>query len=324
MRPETCQPAQHIRLEELEPSLELTACYDFSQDHWFHYRVASAHFLLVKSGHIEGRTPTETVHAHAGDILCFRFADHNQYGTLGRTEFYEAHVKLAPPPQERRTVWLEGVGPLPQIVKLGNAFDAMRQVFDTFNLELNQPGPAHRARVSAALWEMLALLAEAATRQNRPSKTINEWQRARMRLESEMSARLQVCDVAAELGLSVDHFIRGFKKRFGISPKQCRTQALLRHAAHRLTTEDVPIKRLAFDLGFADAYSFTRTFKQHLGILPTQLREGLSISERAPRTSMPKWSGQSGNDPRQIFKINEHVLPHGVGAELYQKFIPIM
>ncbi|HYF51066.1 MAG TPA: AraC family transcriptional regulator, partial [Planctomycetota bacterium] len=230
----------------------------------------------------------------------------------------------APPPNERCTVWLDNLGPLPTLIKLGNAFDSVRQIFDTFVLELNQPGAAHRARVTAALWELYALLADVTARQGQPRQKINDWQRARMRLEGDLSRPLQISELADELGLSVDHFIRGFKKRYGLSPKQCRTQALMRYAAHRLTTEDVPIKRLAFELGFADSYSFTRAFKQNLGILPTQLRSGLSISERAPRISMKKWEGQDTNHPRQIFKMNQHVLPYGASAEIYQQCMPII
>ncbi|HYF50230.1 MAG TPA: hypothetical protein VEJ63_12545, partial [Planctomycetota bacterium] len=90
MKTETFDPQRHIRLQDLQPTVNLSACYDFSQDHWFDYRVPSAHFLLIKTGHIEGGRPGEAEHAYAGDILCFRQADHNQYGTFGRTEFYEA------------------------------------------------------------------------------------------------------------------------------------------------------------------------------------------------------------------------------------------
>jgi AraC-like DNA-binding protein len=117
-------------------------------------------------------------------------------------------------------------------------------------------------------------------------------------------------EVAKEVGVSVDHFIRGFRSRFGASPAQYRAQEKLRHAAHCLRAGDEPIKALAADLGFADAYSFTRAFRRYFGVLPSDLREG-----RAP---MPAVAAPV----KPLLPINQHVLPPGADARFKDKFYP--
>src|SRR3954466_9067958 len=68
--------AQYVTLDELQPSVDLAACYDFHQDQRYQYRVPGAHFLLVAEGRIDGRSPSlGEAEARTGEMLCFPFAD---------------------------------------------------------------------------------------------------------------------------------------------------------------------------------------------------------------------------------------------------------
>ena len=312
MADEQVDHAQYVTLDELQPSVDLAACYDFHQDQRYQYRVPGAHFLLVAEGRIDCRSPSlGEAEARTGEMLCFPFADLNEYGVHAPTRYYEAHIQLAPPPRNRHALWLEGIGPLPLRVRLGPAAERMRGIFDSFCIELSQPGAVHRARVVAGVWEMLALLAEVV----RPAgataaQRLDPWQRARLRLGSDLGSELPLRELAAEVGISVDHFIRCFRARFGASPAHYRAQEKLRHAAHRLRASDEPIKSLAGDLGFADAYSFTRAFRRYFGVLPSDLREG--------RAALPA----AASPAKPLIPINSHVIPPGVGAEHFAKFYP--
>ncbi|MCW8133923.1 MAG: helix-turn-helix transcriptional regulator [Planctomycetota bacterium] len=272
----------------------------------------SAHFLLWDHYIV---TPGGHFHARAGDLLCFRATDLNQYGTHGRTYFYEAHITFAKPPRNGYTVWLDEIGPLPELVALGASFDRMRQVFDTYCLHLAQTNAASRARISSAVWEMLAIVAECAARlpaAERPEALrLDQWQRARLVLGSDLTRKLEIQDLAREMGLSPDHFIRRFKQRFGVSPKACRTQAKLRHAAQMLRAGACSIKTLAFDLGFEDSYSFTRAFKRYLGVRPSDVRAG----EVSGAVEAPAVEGTQ-------FKLNTHIIPANAGKDFYEKFHP--
>jgi len=314
---DTTHPADFLTLDEVQPTLDLAAGYDFRRDESYQYRVPGAHFVFVAEGRISGRSPSRgRAEAVSGDLLCFPFADCNEYAVHAPTRYYEAHVQLAPPPRNRLALWLDGIGPLPLCVRMGAAAPRMRAVFDRFCLELGQPGPVHRARVTAGLWEMLALIAEVAPaagpdkRRDAAAHGLDHWQRARQQLGGGFAQDLPIADLAAECGMSVDHFIRGFRARFGISPGQYRLREKLRQAAHLLRSGDEAIKSIAHAVGFADAYSFTRAFRGHFGVLPSDLRAG--------RAELPP----GGPGEPDLPPMNRHVVPPEAGGAFYEKFMP--
>jgi AraC-like DNA-binding protein len=79
-----------------------------------------------------------------------------------------------------------------------------------------------------------------------------------------------VSDLAGEAGMSVEHFIRRFRHRFGMSPSACRTRAKLAEAARLLRGGDRSVKSVAYSLGFQDPDAFARLFKRHIGIAPSR------------------------------------------------------
>jgi AraC-like DNA-binding protein len=322
MTAEPVDPAAYLTLDEVQPTLDLAAGYHFRADQAHQYRVPGAHFVYVAEGRISGRSPTRgRAEAVSGDLLCFPFADCNEYAVHAPTSYYEAHVQLAPPPRNRHGLWLDGIGPLPLCVRMGEAAPRMRAVFDRFCLELGQPGPMHRARVTAGLWEMLALIAEVAPAATAPvakaaksaaaAPHLDHWQRARQRLGEDFAHDLPVQDLASACGMSVDHFIRGFRARFAIAPGHYRMREKLRQAAHLLRGGDQPIKAIAHAVGFADAYSFTRAFRGHFGVLPSDVRAG--------RAQLPPGGTP---DPGDAMPFNRHVIPPDAGGGFYEKYVP--
>jgi AraC-like DNA-binding protein len=267
---------EYLTLDQLQPSVDFASYCDLTGPTRHFYRVLGQHFLLVARGRIDARTVDGPVSAEAGDLLCFPAFDRNEYGYSGSVRFIEAHIHYAPPPHLRGQVWLDGIGPLPLRVPLGDGFARMQRVFETFCLELPRPGAVHRARVQAAAWEMLSILGEAVQPGTSGAVRLDRWQQARLRLSSDLARTVTVRRLASEARLSPEAFIRGFRRRFGISPGQYRTQQRLLHAAQRLRAGDIAIKALARELGFADASSFSRAFRRALGSLPSQLRAGFS------------------------------------------------
>ncbi|MBA3846843.1 MAG: helix-turn-helix transcriptional regulator, partial [Planctomycetes bacterium] len=136
------------------------------------------------------------------------------------------------------------------------------------------------------------------------------WQRARQRLGEDLAREIEVRAVAGEAGLSVDHFIRGFRRRFAISPGDYRAQQRLRHGAHLLRAGDDPIKSVARAVGFTDAYAFTRAFRRWLGVLPSDLRAG--------RATLPP----DAHPDQPLLPVNRHILPPAAGANHYEQFTP--
>ena len=307
--------SEFLTLDEVHPTVDLAAYYDAKATMWHRYRVPGSHFLLIKSGEVEAISPTGHYHAKPGDMLSFRATEVNQYGTHGPVVFYEAHIQLARPPKHTQTLWLDEIGLLPEHLSLGNQFDRMREQFETLCIDLPNADAASRCRVNGAVWQMLNILATVAKKLPDGGQKLDEWQRARLRLSTNLKAPLEIQDLAKEMGISADHFIRRFKQRFGVTPKLLRTQARLRFAAQSLRAGGGSIKSLAFDLGFEDAYSFTRAFKRYLGVLPSDLRPG--GAEKESTIGTPAETGS-------LLKPNQHIVPANVqlDAALYSRFTP--
>jgi AraC-like DNA-binding protein len=83
------------------------------------------------------------------------------------------------------------------------------------------------------------------------------------------SEHVQISKIASEVGMSDFHFIRLYKSAFGISPYEDFSQMRWKRCLGELR-RGVSITQLAIDFGFADIYSFSRSFKKHFGAAPTK------------------------------------------------------
>ena len=81
-------------------------------------------------------------------------------------------------------------------------------------------------------------------------------------------------DALAELScLSKDHLIRTFKREMKMTPLYYINKKKMDKAKLRLLTEPVPVKEIAYALGFDDMAYFDRTFKKFTGMTPTAYRK---------------------------------------------------
>jgi AraC-like DNA-binding protein len=79
--------------------------------------------------------------------------------------------------------------------------------------------------------------------------------------------------MAKTINLSKDHFIRLFRKEMGCTPQQYINQKKVEQAQLMLLADDVPVKTLAYQLGFEDPSYFSRLFHQRVGCTPVQYRQ---------------------------------------------------
>ena len=200
-------PPEYLALDEINPSVDLGSFFKV-QDVWYTYRIPGHHVLLIKSGHMEAKTPHGAVSGRAGDLICFRPTEHNEYGTKGDLAFYQIHIDFAPPPRENLTPWLDDAGPLPVHLPLGESFEPVRNAFETILLELEKEGAVHRLRVRAAVFDILSNVAgQMAGRPAEPTR-LDPWHRARLLLGVDLGKELRLEELARPLGIGRDHFIR--------------------------------------------------------------------------------------------------------------------
>jgi AraC-like DNA-binding protein len=95
--------------------------------------------------------------------------------------------------------------------------------------------------------------------------------RSRDFLEAHSDAPVTLDQLAALAGLSPFHFLREFKRFFGMPPHQYQKQVQVRRAKD-LLERGVPIAAAAVEAGFFDQSHLNRVFKSFTGLTPGQFR----------------------------------------------------
>lgn len=90
---------------------------------------------------------------------------------------------------------------------------------------------------------------------------------------SEKDGKFVTVDaLACDACMSKDHFIRLFRQEVGDTPAQFIINSKMTNAKLMLASENMPIKDVAYNLGYYDLSYFTRLFKKHTNFTPRQYR----------------------------------------------------
>lgn len=95
-------------------------------------------------------------------------------------------------------------------------------------------------------------------------------------LGGQLAVNLSLQDLATEVGLSVWHVCRIFKRATGFSPVAWRNQLRLAKAKTLLRQGRIPAW-VAAEVGFADQPHLTRAFKAALGITPVAYQRAMGL-----------------------------------------------
>lgn len=128
-----------------------------------------------------------------------------------------------------------------------------------------------RYAVNAVLCHILALLLERHERQSTPydrlSEEIYEW--IRINAASTLSAK----SAAEHFGFSEDHLTRILRKSFGIGTKELICRFTVSRAKELLCNTGKYIKEIAAELEFPSDRAFTKFFRYHEGLSPSEFRD---------------------------------------------------
>ena len=86
-------------------------------------------------------------------------------------------------------------------------------------------------------------------------------------------ADLRVKDIAGHYGIPLTNLSKSFKAATGQSLKKYIESKVLQKAQEKLLVTDMPVKDIAYSLRFSDEFHFSRFFKRHCGISPSQYRQ---------------------------------------------------
>lgn len=89
-------------------------------------------------------------------------------------------------------------------------------------------------------------------------------------LEQTSAYDLSIAEIAGLCHMSESHFRKLFEQYSGVSPRQYKTNKLLRQAKDMIRSGDLTIKEISISLGFSDVGYFSRWFKKNAGITPSK------------------------------------------------------
>lgn len=84
---------------------------------------------------------------------------------------------------------------------------------------------------------------------------------------------LDIERMATECGVGRDRFLHLFTQTVGVPPQKYVTGLRIKNAKRRLSETDMSVADIAERCGFSDAMYFSRVFKKHTGLSPTEYRK---------------------------------------------------
>jgi len=97
--------------------------------------------------------------------------------------------------------------------------------------------------------------------------------RARDTMDRSFHEELDVPGLARTVGMSEAHFIRTFKAVFAETPHRYLQRRRVERAMFSLRTTERSITDVCFDVGFNSLGTFSRTFKEIVGMSPSSYRQ---------------------------------------------------
>jgi AraC-like DNA-binding protein len=97
--------------------------------------------------------------------------------------------------------------------------------------------------------------------------------RARDLMDRDYAEPLDVSSVAAVAHLSEAHFIRSFRATFGETPHRYLQRRRVERSMFLLRETDRSVTDICLDVGFSSLGTFSRTFREIVGMTPTRYRE---------------------------------------------------
>lgn len=100
---------------------------------------------------------------------------------------------------------------------------------------------------------------------------------AKNMMEENFSGKVNIDVLAKEVSLSKFHFCRSFKNVFGLSPHQFVLSKRLERSAELIIEGKLMITDVAYEVGFPDIYSFSKSFKKRYNACPSRFSNEASL-----------------------------------------------
>jgi transcriptional regulator GlxA family with amidase domain len=111
--------------------------------------------------------------------------------------------------------------------------------------------------------------------------------RAREFIDRCYDRPLDLAQISNQACLSRYHFLRLFRQAFNRTPHQYLTQKRIERAKELLTTSELTVTDVCFEVGFESLGSFSSLFHKHVGHAPIVYRTRAGLRSRSPLSRIP-------------------------------------
>jgi AraC family transcriptional regulator, arabinose operon regulatory protein len=120
--------------------------------------------------------------------------------------------------------------------------------------------------------ERMLILLDLINPRSLPQVSDERLRRAMLYMQRHFTDRLSVDSVAKACGLSSSRFAHLFSEALGVTPMRYVEQLRLERARELLQSGDHSVGAIAEQLGFCDAFHFSKRFSSYFGLPPSHLR----------------------------------------------------
>lgn len=224
--------------------------------------------MLVEHGSMRLEYRGRSYTAKPGDIILMDCTFPQYYDTPDYVEFYWMHISglNAFDLCEHLTSVHDGI--VHRTPNNGKAAELLRLLVSQY--ANNQPvGDAEQSRLlyNILCYLMPSVQVSAQSDQNGPVQKVIDYIRA------HLSEDLSLERLATEVYLSPSHLIRLFRAETQHSPHEYIVLLRMDRAKYLLKTTTIPIKTIAYEVGYRSESSFSGAFTERIGISPRKFRE---------------------------------------------------
>lgn len=147
--------------------------------------------------------------------------------------------------------------------------DCMERIFDARQLT-----HVNELRRLAAFYDFLASMMEMNQTESE-KKNYSDTIYVKMAVDTIAGmyhTKLKIADIADKIGINRSYLTNIFKREMKMSPQAFLITVRLEHAASMLRETDLPIGNIALAVGYNDALSFSKAFKQKYHMSPSEYK----------------------------------------------------
>lgn len=249
----------------------LESCGHYYTDRDYHIRredFGNCLLFYICSGQLTIRSQDSTLTARAGQVAFLNCHIPHEYSSPHGAEFLWLHLAGS----NTQQIWEDVCREQGSFV-----FDTPRaeyiktRIYETICACRNDQLP-YETHLSEQLYGLLtACLSgrsdpDAALRENEPIYAAIRY------IRTNYPENLTLEDMAQQASMSKYHFSRLFKETCGYSPHEFLILTRLNRAKHLLTTTDLPVSRIAREVGYQNATTFSSIFASRVGLSPSRFR----------------------------------------------------